>query len=426
MLGLTNCIFGSSFYTVSVRLAVYADLIYWQDSNGISTSTAFVSWLGGLSEYVDGLVVLGRTHPVPGRADYELAGAGIQFVPLPYYRSLHEITSVAAATFRSAARWREEIGQCDAALVFGPHPYSAVFGLQTRLAHVPLVVGVRQDFPKYLAQRTRDWRRLAAIPTGYGLELVHRRLAKGGGVVAVGDEMSQRYSHRGTRVLTTGVSLVRPADLVPLPEVLSRPWPGEHQALVAGRLDPEKNPLLLIEIAKELRRIGPWKLVVAGTGSLASELAAQVKSQSLDEVVTLVGRLDRDRLFQLYRQSTVLIHVSLTEGQPQVFYEAAAAGLPIIATAVGGVRIALGDGKRGVLVQPDNAMAIADAVSKLSAEQTLRKAMVEAAWKWSATETLDAQVARVATFIDEIVSAGGRRSNRLGARRRLGHSSNRC
>jgi glycosyltransferase involved in cell wall biosynthesis len=409
-----------------VRLAVYADLVYWQDGDGVSTFTAFVSWLSGLSAHVDELIVFGRAHPEPGRADHDLAGTGVRFVPLPYYESLHRITSVAAATVRSAARWNKELGRCDAVLLFGPHPYAAVFGLQARFAHIPVLVGVRQDFPQYLAHRATGWRRVAAVLTGHVLELVHRRLARGGGVVAIGHEMAQRYENGLTRVLTTGVSLVRPADLVPAQDALSRPWPGGHQVLVAGRLDPEKNPMLLIEVAKALKRSGPWQLVVAGTGSLAGELAAQVRSQSLDDVIILVGRLDHDHLFELYRQSSLLLHVSLTEGQPQVFYEAAAVGLPIIATAVGGVPAALANGKRGVLVPPNDAAAIVHAVSRLGAEPEQRAAMAEAAWKWSASETLDTQVARVASFVEEVADTAGRRPSRSSARRRQGRSANRC
>lgn len=404
---------------------MYADLVYWQDGDGVSTSTAFVSWLGGLSDHVDELIVFGRTHPVPGCADHKLSGTNIKFVPLPYYESLHRIAKVAAVTLRSARLWRQELGRCDAVLLFGPHPCAAVFGLQAQFAHVPVIVGVRQDFPQYLAHRATGWRQPVAITGGRVLEFVHRRLARGGGVVAIGHVMSQRYSNCRTRVLTTGVSLVRPADLVPLEDVLSRSWPGSHQLLVAGRLDPEKNPMLLIDVAKVLKPTGPWRLVVAGTGSLAGELAAQVRSESLDDVIAMVGRLGHDPLFELYRQSTLLLHISLTEGQPQVFYEAAAAGLPIVATAVGSVPAALAHGERGILVPPNDAAAIVRAIAKLGVDPRQRSAMARAAWEWAASETLDAQIARVASFIQEIAHAAGQPTSRRRARHRRGRSANR-
>jgi glycosyltransferase involved in cell wall biosynthesis len=345
-------------------------------------------------------------------------------VPLPYYESLRRIAKVVAATMRSASLWSHELSRCDAVLLFGPHPYAAVFGLQARFARVPVVVGVRQDFPRYLGHRATGWQRPAAITAGRVLELVHKRLARGGGVVAVGNEMSQRYANGHIPVLTTGVSLVRPADLVPLEDVLSRPWPGTHQLLVAGRLDPEKNPMLLIDVAKALKRTGPWRIVVAGTGSLAGELAAQVEAQAFGDVIALVGRLDHDHLFDLYRRSTLLLHVSLTEGQPQVFYEAAAVGLPIVATAVGGVPAALARGERGVLVPPNDPDAIVSAISRLGSDPAGRSHMARAAWEWAASETLDAQVARVASFIEEISGATSRPLNRRRGQRHRARSSN--
>ena len=52
----------------------------------------------------------------------------------------------------------------------------------------------------------------------------------------------------------------------------------------------------------------------------------------------------RDGLLALYRSAHVLLHVSWTEGLPQVLFEAFAAGLPVVATDVGGVAEAAGDG----------------------------------------------------------------------------------
>jgi len=88
-----------------------------------------------------------------------------------------------------------------------------------------------------------------------------------------------------------------------------------------------------------------WRIMVAGSGSLTEQLTCEIKARSLDGALVLLGRLDRETLWELYAQSTLLLHVSLTEGQPQVLYEAAAAGLPMVATAVGGVAAALGKGR---------------------------------------------------------------------------------
>ncbi len=392
-----------------MRLGVYADLMYWRDDDAISTSTAFVSWLAALGGEVDELIVFGRVRPGAGRANYSLAGPNIRFVALPYYDSLQNLRQVASGAVRSIARWQRELKACDAVVLFGPHPLSVIFGLQAKAARRPVIVGVRQDFPEYLSHRAKGWRRRLAVPTARALEAAHRRLGRGGGVIAVGDEMARRYAQPRSRVFVTGVSLVRSVDIVPLEEAVSRPWPGKCEVLVAGRLDPEKNPLLLLEVASELQKAGQWTLLVAGTGSLKGQMAAQVRSRSLEHVVKLLGRLEPERLRELYLEATVFVHVSLTEGQPQVLYEAAAAGIPIVATAVGGVPGALASGERGELVPPNDASAVAEAIARLGGQPERRRSMVQAAWQWATTETQEVQVARVARFIGEIVEASGRR-----------------
>ena len=199
------------------------------------------------------------------------------------------------------------------------------------------------------------------------------------------------------------MSLVRAADLVPEDELATRPWPGEHRILVAGRLDPEKNPLLLLDLARSLGLGSPWTIDIAGTGSLRDRLADGARA--LGGRVQLHDRLDREQLFVLYHAATVFVHVSHTEGVPQVLYEAAAVGLPIVATAVGGVPGALAHGKRGILVPPGDAPAIVRAIARLDAEPEHRVAMVRAAYAWVAGETTDLQVDRVARFIEGVVMA---------------------
>lgn len=383
----------------ALRLGVYSDLSYRQDREGISSTTpSFTAWLGALSAEVDELVVFGRVKP--GRAAYPLAGAGrIRFVALPYYDSLQNVRRVAMAIPRSMARWQSELSRCDAVLLFGPHPLSALFGLQAKLAGRPVFVGVRENLIAYLSHRVPDRKAWFAALVATTLEAVHLYLGRSGGAIIVGDEMARRYSASlRASVLETGFSLVRPADFKPREEVGTPTWPGNNQIVVVGRVDPEKNPLILLEVAERIKGKN-WRIVVAGSGSLTERLSSEIKARSLDGVLVLLGRLDRETLWELYAQSTLLLHVSLTEGQPQVLYEAAAAGLPIIATAVGGVAAALGYGTRGVLVPPSDVDAIIGAIESLDVDARRREAMVREAWEWAAADTMDVQIRRVVKFI---------------------------
>ena len=388
----------------TLRLGVYSDLSYRQDSEGISSTTpSFTAWLGALSTEVDELVVFGRVKP--GRAAYPLVGEGrIRFVALPYYESLHNAKRVAMAIPKSMAKWQSELSHCDAVLLFGPHPLSTLFGFQAKLARRPIFVGVRENLIAYLSHRVPDRKARLAAHAAKTLEAVHLYLGRSGGAIVVGDEMAKRYSAvLRDSVLETGISLVQPADFRPREELDTQVWPGSRQIVVVERIDPDKNPLILLEVAERLKGEG-WRIMVAGSGSLTEQLTCEIKARSLDGALVLLGRLDRETLWELYAQSTLLLHVSLTEGQPQVLYEAAAAGLPMVATAVGGVAAALGKGTRGILVPRDNVGAIVAAIASLDADAPRREAMVREAWEWAAADTMDVQIPRVVKFIkDHIV-----------------------
>jgi glycosyltransferase involved in cell wall biosynthesis len=118
----------------------------------------------------------------------------------------------------------------------------------------------------------------------------------------------------------------------------------------------------------------------------------------------LVGELrSGPELWAAYRSAHAFVHVSLTEGVPQVLYEAAAAGLPVVATAVGGVPTALRDGDLGMLVPPRAADAIVVALSALAAEPWYREQLIKAGLENARAETMEAQLDRVVEFLRRVV-----------------------
>ena len=382
-----------------LRLGVYADLSYRRDGEGVSTTTAFVSWLSQLADAVDELVLFGRVDPIPGRSPFELAASNrVRFVEMPFYPSLHDLWAVTRAVLPSWRRWHRELSSCDAVLVFGPHPLSTLFELDARASRIPVFVGVRENLSDYLQYRTRGWRSRIAGPAARAMQQAHLRLASAGALV-VGDEMADFYRSRGVTVLQSGISLLRQSQFSSPEEIEERVWPGSSTILVVGRLDPVKNPRLLLDVAAALMPRGCWNIEVVGTGSMADDLRREAAERGLTNLI-FHGRLPRDRLMQLYLdRATVFLHVSLTEGQPQVLYEAAAFGVPIIATSVGGVPSALAHGKRGLLVPPRDPDAVLRAIEQLDRDPARRRELVAAARHWSFEETIDVQTREVASFI---------------------------
>jgi phenylacetate-CoA ligase len=170
-----------------------------------------------------------------------------------------------------------------------------------------------------------------------------------------------------------------------------------------GRLESDKNPLLLPEILAGLRRAYPgWRLVTVGSGELKPAVARRASALGVADQLELRDYVPLgEALWHEYRSSIAFLHVSLTEGLPQVLYEAMAAGLPIVATDVGGVAAALAQGRRGLLIPPNDPSAAVDALERLRGDVNLRRDLILAGLRHASEETLDVQTDRVLRFFAE-------------------------
>jgi glycosyltransferase involved in cell wall biosynthesis len=139
--------------------------------------------------------------------------------------------------------------------------------------------------------------------------------------------------------------------------------------------------------------------VVAGSGPLEDDVAKRAAELGVSDALDLLGYVPfGPRLAELYRGSHAFVHVSLTEGLPQVLVEAQAAGLPIVATDVGGVRAALRGGTDGLLIPPGAARPAVEALERLRLDPELRRSLVERGLARAAGDTTEIQVQRVAEF----------------------------
>jgi glycosyltransferase involved in cell wall biosynthesis len=383
-----------------MRLGVYADLTYRTDGAVVSNNRAFIRFVTSLPPRVDEVVLFGRLHPTPGRSPYVVPTEGVRLVALPYYRRVTSVARLVSSAREACSVFSAELERVDAVWIFGPHPLALLFALIARRRGVALVIGIRQDYPKYIANRlpSRWWG--WAVPAARGLDLAFRMLSKRAPTVALGQELARRYS-RGAPVVSTGFSLVSQRELTATEDALSKPWDSELVVLSVTRLDPEKNPLLLLDVIRGLRDHDPrWRMVVAGDGPLRGEMERRIAELGLADTVELPGEVPNGpQLWRLYRDSHIFLHVSFTEGLPQVLYEAQAAGTPIVATDVGGVSEALGAGASGILIQPDDASVAIAAVQRVANDRRLRESLVTAGLENAARETLEAQLDRLAAFI---------------------------
>lgn len=372
-----------------MRLAAYEDAIYQRDDAGtLSVHRAFPLFMFGLAGEVDRLTVLGRLDPAPGRSHY-IVSEPEAFVPLPHYRNAADAGAVLGALSGTVRQFWDVLGRVDAVWVNGPSPMAVVLAVLALLRRRRLVLGVRQDTLAYARSRFPGRR---APQLAFGLmEGAWRALARVAPVSAVGPDLAARYAH-ARAVHELSVSFVADADLE-----APRTAAGDgHTLLSIGRLETEKNPLLLADILAELGP--PYRLQIVGEGPLEADLRARLEALGVADRAELLGYVPLDGgLFDRYRACDLFLHVSWTEGLPQVLLEAFAARAPVVATAVGGVP-AIAEGA-ALLVPPGDARAAAAAVRRLLGDAALQAELVEQGLARARERTAEAEGRRLAAFL---------------------------
>src|SRR3989338_2731892 len=115
------------------------------------------------------------------------------------------------------------------------------------------------------------------------------------------------------------------------------------------------------------------KFISLGSGSLEAELRLLAKGYKLSERIVWQGLVQNNELPQYLAASDAFVRPSLSEGLGISFLEAMAAGLPVIATPVGGIPDFLKDGITGLVCEVSNPVSIADCVKRLMSNPNLRQ-----------------------------------------------------
>ena len=133
---------------------------------------------------------------------------------------------------------------------------------------------------------------------------------------------------------------------------------------VVGRLAPIKNHALLLEAMRSVIECFPRTvLLLVGDGPLKPAVQKTIGELGLEQSVKLLGaRTDIPRLLSIM---DIFVLPSLSEGLSLTLIEACAAGLPIVATEVGGNPEVVGHGDNGLIVPSNDPEALAAAVSYL-------------------------------------------------------------
>ena len=170
-----------------------------------------------------------------------------------------------------------------------------------------------------------------------------------------------------------------------------RGWKGHNYFL-------EGIPLIL-------KNIPEAKFVIVGDGPGFEEIKSKIKLAGLENKVDMLGH--RDDIPEIMAALDVQVLASFDgEGTPQVIPQAFAMKTPIVATKIASIPELLGNGERGVLIEPKNALSLAEGVLKLVRNPEIKNRMIENANLFCRAElTVDKMMDATISIYEEVVSA---------------------
>jgi glycosyltransferase involved in cell wall biosynthesis len=191
--------------------------------------------------------------------------------------------------------------------------------------------------------------------------------------VVVTSEATARIVMADYDVPSQRISVVRPGN-DPVP-----PAPGRNDGVVrllsVGSVVPVKGYDLLIAAVATLTDM-PWRLTVAGdrtrNPAAAAQLDADIEAHGLGDRVAVLGAVPPERITELFLASDVFVLASRFEGYGMALAEAIAHGLPVVSTMAGAIPQTVPAGT-GLLVPPDDATALAQALRRLIGDPAERR-----------------------------------------------------
>ncbi len=372
-------------------ICVAAEHRCWTDPEGHLRGRKSLTAVSTFDEIGDVVVAVRTAQPEP---------SGVPLLSFPHRSLLLPWPAGVGGAGRlltAAARIWRQVGDSDAVTVYCPGVIGTVTGTAALVRRRPLVVVVVGDPSSSLGADVVG--RLTSIAARPLVIRAMRWFCRRAVVARYVTSHALQESYPPGRATT----VVAGSDVGPVPVHTVRAMPtGRVVILTVGTLDREYKGVreLVSAVRTVVDRGYDVELRVAGTGRLEKELRTLADSL-LGPRATFVGHVTGEALEALYDTSDLFVLASWTEGLPRVLIEAMAAGLPCVATAVGGVAELV---EEEHLVAPRDAPALARAIEALLADDDAW-ARSSAANVERARAVIERSVAADAEFVDAVKAA---------------------
>jgi len=267
----------------------------------------------------------------------------------------------------------------------------------------------RASIPYILTMQSGDSDRFLKLRTWFWLPWYRKIYTNADVIVAISSwlaERARKYGyHKEVKIIPNGARL----DLFSAPidpearTTLRDSWGAQDTdtvILTASRLVRKNGVDVLIDAMSHID--DGAVLVIAGDGKERAALA--VRAKKYGKRIRFTGEVDHNTLAHYYNAADVFVRPSRTEGFGNVFIEAMSAGLPVVATPVGGIVDFIKDNENGLLAQSEYPESVAEKINILAKNKTLRKTIAEKGKNTAAQYSWERIAAQYEEVYQEIIS----------------------
>ena len=239
-----------------------------------------------------------------------------------------------------------------------------------------------QGLPYVLTLQSGDSSAFMWLRTWFWYPLYRRVFTTASRITAISNFLANRAKAHGYRgvidIIPNGVDTDHFSGRMNAEErvFIRKSWgmnENDFIIVTASRLVPKNGIDILID---SLEHLGDdTRLVIAGSGE--DEVKLKERAVKFGQRVLFLGHIDHEQLPRVLKTADVFCRPSRSEGLGNVFLEAMAVGLAVVATPVGGIVDIVKDNETGLLAQPANPASVAEKIQAIRADSALRSRLVE-------------------------------------------------
>jgi len=384
-----------------MKLGVFINQGFYVNKKNIFTDISFIRFIESFSDYFDEIIIFAPSRKEKiNFKDYYKCSKYISLYSLPYFGNVIELVKKLIHVIKGTNRvLKKGVKTCDVMWIVGPHPLGILAYLKAKRYEVPIFYHIRGNILNDITVRYKGIKGLVASLYSKLMHRINIFLCKRVHTLVVGSELYSLYSSYSLKVNFISPSLIERSDIEKSKINMRKRscFKNKINLLFVGRIEPEKGLECLFRALSDLNTnsVKRYNLHIIGSAQrgsedkevLIKELANKLKINKYIKWLNYIpyGEI----LIRHYRDADIFILPSFAEGIPKTLYEAMMAGLPVIATKVGGITDVVKDRINGLLISPGSSVQIVENVKKIVNNEVLRDSLVTNAFKSAEKNTIE-------------------------------------